>query len=665
LEQFDPGCGSVCLLQPAWPVMRIPTARFHTLAAQLRRRRVPQAAALYVASVFVVLQAADLLIEGLGLPTWLLTLLIVVGACGLPAVLVLAWVFDVTPSGIHRTDTNPVDVSVTGPRTRLLISAMVLLLVGASSYGAYKRLGSGSGSSPPSVAVLPFADLGGDSADEYLRDGLTEDVLTQLAKASGLRVISRTSVMQYKGTMKSLPAIAAELGATHILEGSVRRSGGRLRISAQLIDARTDQHVWAEVYDRQPDDIFEVQSDIAKRIAAALRVKLTAEERDRIEAMPTLNSAAYDDFLRARQHLYRYEREANEVAIQLARRALQADPELAPAHALLGTAFAFKVRLGEGPEWGDSGMIAAQRAITLDPRLAEGHLALGNAHGRQGRYPEALQSYARAAALNPSDWRAAINSAVVYSYQGEPLEALRWTRRAMLMDPRSPLIGIAYQNLASYYLDLSLADRAEAALAGARETQPADHPQLRMYDVAIALQRGQHARARAIADSLAADAPSDASALLTAGDAYLFSGHLVGARVYYQRAYALSPTAEGIRHYAPALLGYVLWRQGDRARAERLFADVEELAREEISKGHDNYTSFLSLAAVAALHGDSDRAFGHLARAVASAGVVLEWTITHDPLLHGIRDDARYRGLEAELRTRGDALRRQAVREQL
>jgi TolB-like protein/Flp pilus assembly protein TadD len=646
--------------------MRILSAQFRAIAAQLRHRRVPQTAALYIAAAFVVLQAADLLIDGLGLPAWLLTLLIVVGACGLPVVLVLAWVFDITPSGIRRTDADPGGVLRTGPRTRLAVSAVVLLLVGAASYGAYMRVVFEPGRTVPSVAVLPFADLGGDPADEYLRDGLTEDVLTQLAKASGLRVISRTSVMQYKGTMKSLPAIAAELGATHILEGSVRRSGGRLRISAQLIEARTDQHVWAEVYDhRGPNDVLEIQSDIAKRIAAALQVNLTAEERVRIETMPTVNSAAYDDFLRARQYLYRYEREANEVAIQLARRALQADPELAPAHALLGTAFAFKVRLGEGPEWGDSGMVAAQRAITLDPRLAEGHLALGNAHGRQGRYPEALQSYARAAALNPSDWRAAINSAVVYSYQGEPLEALRWTRRAMLMDPRSPLIGIAYQNLTSYYLDLSLPQKAEAALASARETQPADHPQLRMYDVAVALQRGQHTRARATADSLAADAPTDVSALLTAGDAYLFSDRLGEARVYYQRAYALSPTAEGIRHYAPTLLGYVLWRQGERAWAERLFSDVEELSREEISKGHDNYTIFLSLAAVAAIRGDSDRAFSHLARAVASGGVVLEWAIGHDPLLADIRDDARFRGLQAELRTRGESLRRAALRENL
>jgi TolB-like protein/Tfp pilus assembly protein PilF len=665
LEWADSGRDVLRLLRSVASAMRILSARFRTIAAQLGQRRVPQAAALYVASAFVVLQAADLLIDGLGLPAWLLTLLIIVGACGLPVVLVLAWVFDITPAGLRRTDTEPADIRATGPRVRLAISAVVLLLVGAASYGAYVRVGLAPGPSVPTVAVLPFADLGGDSADEYLRDGLTEDILTQLAKVSGLRVISRTSVMQYKGTLRSLPAIAAELGATHILEGSVRRSGGRLRISAQLIEASTDQHVWAEAYDRGPDDVFEVQSDIAKRIAAALRVKLTAEERDRIETVATVNSAAYDDFLRARQYLYRYEREANEVAIQLARRALQADPELAPAHALLGTAFAFKVRLGEGSEWADSGMVAAQRAITLDPQLAEGHLALGNAHGRQGRYPEALRSYARAAALNPSDWRAAINSAVVYSYQGEPLEALRWTRRAMLMDPRSPLIGIAYQNLTSYYLDLLLPERAETALASARETHPADHPQLRMYGVGIALQRGQHLRARAMADSLAAEAPTDVSALLTAGDAYLFSDHMEGAAVYYQRAYALSPAAEGIRHYVPALLGYVLWRQGERVRAESLFTEMEQLAREEISKGHDNYTSFLSLAAVAAIRGHTDAAFSHLSRAVASGGVALEWALAHDPLLAGIRGDARYRGLEAELRTRGQSLRRAVLRENL
>lgn len=639
--------------------------RLRGLLRELRQRRVYQTAALYAAGAFVVLQAAELLVEGLGLPTWVLSLLIILALFGLPVVLVLAWMFDITSSGIHRSDAEATAPVVVGSPVRLLAAGAVLVLVGAVGFAAFGRIGRKAGGPPPSVAVLPFADLGGDPDDEYLRDGLTEDVLTQLARVGALRVISRTSVMQYKGSAKGIREIAAELGVTHVLEGSVRRTGDRLRITAQLIDAETDQHVWAETYDRTQSDVFSIQSDIAQRIAHALEVRLTPEERARMDAVPAADPAAYDLYLRARQYLYRYDREANEIAIDLARKALALDPELAPAHALLGTAFAFKVRVGDGPEWGDSGMVAARRAITLDPQLAEGHLALGNAYLRQGRYPDALEAYQRAASLNPSDWRAASNSAVVYSYQGRLVDALRWTRRAITMDPRSPLIGLAYQNLVGYYTDLGLPDRAAEALERARALQPPNHPQVGMLEIGLALLRGDHERARAVADRLSMDAPTDPSAQLVAGDAYLFSGDLNGAGLHYQRAYALSPEAEGIRHFAPALLGYVVWQQGDSLPAERLFAELEALARDELAEGHDNYTIFFSLAGIAATRGNVDAALLYAEKAVRSGGVATEWTLEHDPLLAPIRTEPRYRALLSEISAQADALRRQVEREHL
>jgi adenylate cyclase len=646
-------------------VKRTRFRQLYHLIRELKHRRVYRTAAIYAAAAFVVLQAADLLVEGLSLPAWVLSLLIILALLGLPVAAILAWLFDLTPPGIHRAGTEPGATIVVGSRTRLVIGGALLILAGGLGFAAYARIGTDPAGTPPSIAVLPFADLGGDPDDEYLRDGLTEDVLTQLAKASGLHVISRTSIMQYKESPKGIRTIADELGATHVLEGSVRRTGDRLRITAQLIDARTDRHVWAESYDRTQSDILEIQSDIAQRIARALQVRLTPQERRRMDAVATTDPLAYDLYLRARQHLYRYDREANEVAIALARKALALDPELAAAHALLGTAFAFKVRVGDGPEWGDSAMIAAQRAITLDAELAEGHLALGNAYLRLGRYPEALRSYARATSLNPSDWRAASNSAVAYSYQGQLVEALRWTRRAIDMAPRSPLIGMAYQNLAGYYIDLGLPDRAAEALERARELQPPGHPQISMLAIGIALYRQDHTAARALADTLSANAPTDPSAQLVAGDAYLFSGDLSAARVHYQRAYVLSPAAEGIRHYAQVLLGWVLWRQGEPERAERLFTEFEALAGDELAKGHDNYTVFLSLAAVAATRGDREAALLHLERAISSGGVAIEWIIQHDPLLAPVRTHPRYSALRSELAGRGELLRRQVVLDDL
>ena len=635
-------------------------ARLRAFFVELRQRRVYRTAALYAAAVFVVLQAADLLIEGLGLPPWILTLLIVFSLLGLPVALALSWTFDLTPPGVRRAGTEPAPAPESGARGRMAAVAVLLVLLGAAGAGAYGRIRARPPEAIPSIAVLPFADLNGDPDLEYLRDGLTEDVLTRLAQVGGLRVISRTSVMQYKASPKGIPEIAGELGVAYVLEGSVRRAGGRLRITAQLIDAGSDHHLWAETWDRPLTDVLDLQSDIAGRIAGALEIRLTPEERKRIGVAPTGDPVAYDLYLRAREHLYRYEREANEVAIALARRALELDPELAPAHALLGTAFAFKVRIGEGTEWADSGLVAARRAIALDPGLAEGHLAAGNALLRLGRYPGAIGAYREAARLNPSDWRAAANMAVVHSYQGQPVEALRWTRRALAAAPRSPLVGVAQRNIAGYYLDLTLPDLAEEALALARENGPEDHPQVRTMEIGIALQRGQDERARRLADSLSAEAPTDASAHLIAGDAYLFSGDLDRAAIHYENAHALSPHAEGVRHFAPALLGFVLWERGDRDRAERLFADMAEVARDEIARGHENYTLHMTLAGIAATRGDTARALDHRERAVASGGVATEWALKHDPLLAPVRSTPRYRDLAGSLEARGDSMRAEA-----
>jgi tetratricopeptide (TPR) repeat protein len=224
---------------------------------------------------------------------------------------------------------------------------------------------------------------------------------------------------------------------------------------------------------------------------------------------------------------------------------------------------------------------------------------------------------------------------------------------------------MAYQNLVYFYIDLVLPDRAAKALERARELQPPGHPQISMLAIGIALYRQDHAAARALADTLAAGAPTDPSAQLAAGDAYLFSGDLAAARVHYQRAYVLSPAAEGIRHYAPVLLGWVLWQQGEPERAERLFTEFEALAGDELAKGHDNHTVFLSLAAVAATRGDSDAALLHLARAIGSGGVAIEWSIQHDPLLAPVRSHPRYTVLRMELAGRGELLRRQVLREDL
>jgi len=258
--------------------------------------------------------------------------------------------------------------------------ATVAVLLWRARGGQTVRPGA-SASDRKSVAVLPFQNLSPDPENAFFADGMTEDILTQLSKIRDLKVISRSSVMRYRGTQKPIQTIAAELGVGTVLEGSVRRAGSRVRIVGQLIDARTDEHLWAETYDRDLKDVFAIQSEVAQQIASALRATLSPAEKKRIEQNPTRNLAAYDQYLKGRELYYRYRKTDNESAIELFQKALERDPGFALAYAGLGDAYAQRaLRFGFPPSWLESSLQMSRKAITLDSDLAEGYKARGLAY---------------------------------------------------------------------------------------------------------------------------------------------------------------------------------------------------------------------------------------------------------------------------------------------
>jgi len=245
--------------------------------------------------------------------------------------------------------------------------------------------------------------LSPDPENAFFADGMTEDILTQLAKIRDLKVISRTSVMRYKGTQKPLREIAAELSVATVLEGSVRRAGDRVRIVGQLVDARTDQPLWDETYDREIKDVFAIQSEVAQQIAAALKATLSPAEKKRIEQSPTQDLAAYDLYLKGRELYNRYRKTDNEAAIELFQKALELDPAFALGYAGLGDAYAQRaLRFGFPQSWLDTSLEVSRKAIALNPELAEGYKALGLAYQAKGKYRESLDATRRAAEINPN-----------------------------------------------------------------------------------------------------------------------------------------------------------------------------------------------------------------------------------------------------------------------
>jgi adenylate cyclase len=318
----------------------------------------------------------------------------------------------------------------------------------------------------PSIAVLPFANLGGDPEQEYFADGITEDLITELSRFQELRVIARNSVLVYKAKPVGIQEVGRDLGVRYVLEGSVRKAGGRVRITAQLIDAATGHHLWAERFDRDLADIFEVQDEVTSRIVATLAGKLAESERRRARSGQTENLEAYDCVLRGRELWERFTPEANREARRLYEKAIELDPDYARAYASL--AWTYLVEHAErwvGPEDQplERALEFARRGVMVNPASHSNRLALGQVCLSKGLHDEALEALETAIALNPNDADGYVFLAQALNRSGRPDEAIGLVEKAQRLNPAAPHwyswnLGIAYY-LARRYDDAATALR--------------------------------------------------------------------------------------------------------------------------------------------------------------------------------------------------------------
>jgi adenylate cyclase len=307
----------------------------------------------------------------------------------------------------------------------------------------------------PSIAVLPFANMSGDAEQEYFADGISEDIITALSKLAQLFVIARNSSFTFKGKNVHIGEVGKSLGVRYVLEGSVRKSGGRVRITAQLIDATTGGHLWAERFDRDLTDIFAVQDDVTTQIVSALALNLSAGERQSIAVEHSDNQEAYDCFLRGRELFLRATKDANREAANLLRRAVELDPRYAPAHALLGASQVIDYANG----WGASptqaleeAEKAAQHAVQLNERHPYALWALSLASLWVRRYDEALGKAEKAVAFNPNFAEGHIARGFILHHVGRSEEALKCFERAMALEPSFPDIWLQFRAQALYQM---------------------------------------------------------------------------------------------------------------------------------------------------------------------------------------------------------------------
>ena len=565
------------------------------LIAELKRRRVFRVLVGYGVVSFAVLQIVEPIMHALHLPDAVLTYTVLALALGFPVAVVIAWAFDVNQGGIERTPPLP----ASGPRAAGLGLVLVGIGVLAAAPGtvwyffvrtpAQPAPAAGAAATTPSIAVLPFVNLSSDKEQEYFSDGITEEILNALAQVGGLRVIGRTSSFSMKGKNEDLRSIGTQLNAANLLEGSVRKAGARVRITAQLIEAAGGSHLWSQQFDRELTDVFAVQEEIARAVVVALRLKLLPSHAEPRAANPE----AHDQYLLGRAFLARGSGEAYGRAVKALSRSVELDPGYAPAWAALGSARFWYGDSSEtsiaSDEW-PKAEAAAEKAIALAPDLADGYAGRSGMRVLRQDWEGARVDLERARALNPGGVEVQVQYGILLASLGRVPEAIAVFQKATLLDPLS---AEGWVRLGICYLGLGKLDLAEAAAKRALEISP---------------EQDRAAR--------------------TLGFAYLLGNRLEEARAAFHRSHNTLFVRMG-----DAMVEHALGHPAESQRPLELILANPKLLQ-----------SSFQVAQIYAWRGETDRAFEWLGHAFESRDGGLA-QIKFDPILRSLRGDPRFAAL--------------------
>jgi TolB-like protein/Flp pilus assembly protein TadD len=438
---------------------------------ELQRRKVYRVAAAYIIAAGFIIQISSAVFPAWELPNWAFRLVVVLLLIGFPIALILAWAYDVTPQGIRATPTPSTPGSHRRRNLTMLVAIGVIISAGA---GFFLLPRASARKIDKSIAVLPFQSLSDEKENAYFADGVQDDILTNLSKIGDLKVISRMSVMSYRGdALRNAREIGKALGVGALLEGSVRRAGNRVRVSVQLIDANNDEHIWAEDYDRDLTDVFAIQTDLAQKIASALQAKLSPNEKARLDNRPTQNPDAYLLFVQAHDYANRPDdlRDDSLKAEQLFEQAIKLDPKFAAAFAGLSMAESWLYHFWDRvPARREKARFNADESLRLEPNLPEGHLALGFAYYYGDRdYERALAEFEIAKRDLPNEAQAYMAIGAIQRRQGKWTESTANLEKAAALDPKNAGMLV---NLAWNYMALRNFEAADKTVDRAIATAP-------------------------------------------------------------------------------------------------------------------------------------------------------------------------------------------------
>ncbi|MFN2623635.1 MAG: tetratricopeptide repeat protein [Chthoniobacterales bacterium] len=680
---------------------------------ELQRRNVYRVAVTYAVVSWVLIQIATQVFPFFEIPNWAVRLVVLLLILGFPAALLLAWAFELTPEGIKRTEDVPIDQSIRRHTGRKILAIAVVAAAVAIALFLVQHARQSSiaaeQNSPPglaitqvipekSIAVLPFNNLSAEGENVFFTDGIQDEILTYLAKVADLKVISRTSVMLYRpGSPRNVREIGRKLGVAHLLEGSVQRTKDRVRVTAQLIDARTDDHQWAEVYDRQIVDVFAIQTEIAQAITRQLEAKLSPREKAAIEPS-TRDVVAFDLYLQAKELVKTFHdtpnwKETLLKAVRLLDEAISRDPNFALAYCWRTNAHdaLYWNGLDRSPARVELAQASAEKALALIPDLGEAHLAqaLVYYHGKRD-YARAFAELALANRTLPNSAEVASMAGFIARRQGRWDEAVKNLEKAFDLDPANPRIvnglSVVYDLLRRYDDEAALFDRAAMV-------NPATRNYSQMVHAQIELERGDLKAAHSFLNSLPSDYDPDGAATWTRINLALFErnaeraaailasfkndelvastgrpvpvsfwqgiiararGDRTAANEAFNRARTILASRLGEEQQDPMLLAALavvdagLSRKEDALREGRRAAELRPLADDAV----DGATILGSLAQVFAWSGEANSAIEQLAVLAKIPNGPSFGSLKYDPVWDDVRNDPRFTAMLNELQPR-------------
>jgi TolB-like protein len=664
------------------------TKSFERFWRELKRRKVVHVITIYAAVAFVILQLVDMVAEPLRLPVSTKALVIVLLCIGFVISVFVSWVYDITPAGVKKT--KPVSTikhsykaavpTSSGWKITSYVSALVIIALIAFNFISRKNLNSDISKLEKSIAVLPFENDSPDTTNLYFCNGMMDEILTQLQKIGGLKVKSRTSGERYRHPNKDIRDIGKELGVSFIVEGSVRKVNDALRITTQLINAKTGNQVWADTYNgKYTDKIFEFQSNVAKKVAASLNAVITPEEKQLIEKIPTANLKAYDYYQRGKEEERKFsltnlsafsnfsimgsaDNPTNIQPIERARKmyntALKYDSAFALAYVGLASVYWNKNYYKEyfSKNFLDSVLYLAEKALSLDDQLSDAHNIMGMYYEEKGNGSQALEEYDKAIEFNPNDWMA-------YYKKGD----IKSLQKAVSLN-HGPELPFIIGTLAMSYIDFGFVEKADSNLEYLKLIgEPIQYLNFAAYGEH---KQGHWEKTIELSKKVFDIDSTNIESLEMLGYCYSFIGQFKESLKYYKK-YVESQKASGqLAFIFSHRIGYAYFKNGYKKEAEYYLEKQIEYCNGQIKLNRpwaQELYPYYDLAGVYAFKGDKVKAYKNLKnynQRKEPEGLWMVSLIKTDPLFNSIRNEPEFQQIVRDVEARQQALH-ERVKEQL